>query len=68
MYILDAEHPSVAGMYLSLLVIESTISGKSPLTRSTEKLKIKGLKQLDAKRKRYLQEVARDALKIWKQR
>ena len=68
MYISDAEHPSVAGMYLSLLVIESTISGKSPLTRSTEKLKTKGLDQLDAKRKRYLQEVARDALKVWKQK
>ena len=68
MYVRDAEHPSVAGMYLSLLIIESTISGKSPLTRSVENLDIPGLDQLNSKGRRYLQEVARDALKAWKQK
>lgn len=68
MYDKDAEHPSVAGMYLSLLIIESTISGESPLTRSPKKMKIPGLKKLDNRTKRELQKVAQDALKLWKQR
>lgn len=68
MYDADAEHPSVAGMYLSLLMIESTISGKSPLTRSPKKLPIPKLKQLDADRRKDLQSVAEDALKIWKRK
>lgn len=68
MYEKDAEHPSAAGMFLSLLVIESTISGKSPLTRSAKKLKIKGLEKLAAKDKKHLQTVAEDALDIWEQK
>jgi hypothetical protein len=68
MYEKDAEHPSAAGMFLSLLVIESTISGKSPLTRSSNKLKIKGLEKLSPKDIKDLQTVAEDALKIWKQK
>lgn len=68
MYVRDAEHPSVAGMYLSLLIIESTISGESPLTRSPKELKIPGLDQLNAKGRKYLQEVARDALKLWRKK
>ena len=59
MYTRDAEHPSVAGMYLSLLVIESTMSGKSPLTRSPKELKIRGLEQLNENGRKFLKEVAR---------
>ena len=68
MYEKDAEHPSAAGMFLSLLLIESTISGKSPLTRSSKNLKIKGLEKLSPKDIKDLQTVAEDALKIWKQK
>ena len=68
LYTRDAEHPSVAGMYLSLLVIESTISGKSPLTRAPKKLEIPGLQQLNEKGRNFLREVARDALAEWKKK
>ena len=68
LYTRDAEHPSVAGMYLSLLVIESTISGKSPLTRAPKKLEIPGLQQLNEKGQNFLREVARDALAEWKKK
>jgi len=68
MYTRDAEHPSVAGMYLSLLVIESTMSGKSPLTRSPKELKIRGLEQLNENGRKFLKEVARDAISQWKKK
>lgn len=68
MYEKDAEHPSAAGMFLSLLVIESTISGKSPLNRSSKKLKIKGLEKHAAKDIKDLQTLAEDAIKIWQQK
>ena len=68
LYTRDAEHPSVAGMYLSLLVIESTISGKSPLTRAPKTLEIPGLQQLNEKGRNFLREVARDALAEWKKK
>ena len=68
LYTRDAEHPSVAGMYLSLLVIESTISGKNPLTRAPKKLEIPGLQQLNEKGRNFLREVARDALAEWKKK
>ena len=58
----------MAGMYLSLLVIESTISGKSPLTRAPKKLEIPGLQQLNEKGRNFLREVARDALAEWKKK
>ena len=68
LYTRDAEHPSVAGMYLSLLVIESTISGKSPLSRAPKTLEIPGLQQLNEKGRNYLREVARDAIAEWKKK
>lgn len=68
MYDKDAEHPSAAGMFLSLLLIESKISGNSPLTRSSKRLKIKGLEKLVAKDIKDLQTVAEDVLKIWEQK
>jgi hypothetical protein len=68
MYAKDAEHPSVAGMYLSLMVIESTISGKDPLTRDPKSLPIEKLDTVGSEVRRYLREVARDSIRVWKKK
>ena len=53
MYSRDREHPSIAGMYLSLIVIEATISLADQLSRNPEKLTIRGLNRLGAANAKY---------------
>ena len=66
MYSDDREHPSVAGMYLSLIVIEATISGADPRTRNPKKLPIRGLQQLNQQATLFLREIAYRSIIEWK--
>jgi hypothetical protein len=65
MYGGDREHPSVAGMYLSLVTIEGVISGADPRTRRAEALPIRGLGRVPATDMQHLREVAADAIAQW---
>ncbi len=65
MYARDREHPSVAGMYLSLLVIEATISGADPRTRDPQELPIRGLPQLNQNATRFLRKIAHRSIEEW---
>lgn len=67
MYSRDREHPSVAGMYLSLIVIEATISGADPRSRNPENLPIRGLPELNKQATKFLRDVAHRSIKQWKQ-
>ena len=66
MYARDREHPSVAGMYLSLMVIEATISGADPRSRDPEPLPIRGLKRLDHEGTEFLRGIAHQSINEWK--
>ena len=66
MYARDQEHPSVAGMYLSLMVIEATISGADPRSRDPEPLPIRGLKRLDQEGTEFLRDIAHQSITEWK--
>lgn len=66
MYSGDREHPSVAGMYLSLIVIEATISGADPRSRNPENLPIRGLQQLNQKATQFLRNIAHQSIAGWK--
>ena len=66
MYAKDAEHPSVPGMYLSLIVIEATISGKDPRSRAPKKLPIKNLETLNSEGRKFLRNVAKESILQWK--
>jgi hypothetical protein len=66
MYSGDREHPSVAGMYLSLIVIEATISGADPRSRNPENLPIKGLEQFNQQATQFLREIAYRSIVEWK--
>ena len=66
MYDKDAEHPSVAGMYLSLIVIEATISGKDPRSRAPKNLPIKNLDTLNSDGRKFLRNVAKESNLQWK--
>ncbi|MAW78137.1 MAG: hypothetical protein CMJ95_12235 [Planctomycetes bacterium] len=66
MYSGDREHPSVAGMYLSLMVIEATISGADPRSRNPENLPIRGLQRLNQKATQFLREIAYQSIVEWK--
>ncbi|NRA97923.1 MAG: hypothetical protein HRU14_17135 [Planctomycetes bacterium] len=65
MYARDREHPSVAGMYLSLMVIEATISGADPRSRNPAELSIRGLERLEPKDLEFLRDVAYKTIKEW---
>ena len=65
MYSRDKEHPSVAGMYLSLMVIEATISGADPRSRDPKELPIRGLQRLAAEDAAFLRDVAHKTIKEW---
>ena len=65
MYSRDREHPSIAGMYLSLIVIEATISLADPLSRNPEKLTIRGLNRLGADNAKHLRQVASKTIQMW---
>ncbi|NCG56543.1 MAG: hypothetical protein GWP35_06525 [Proteobacteria bacterium] len=66
MYAKDAEHPSVPGMYLSLIVIEATISGKDPRSRAPKKLPIKNLETLNSEGRKFLRNIAKESILQWK--
>ena len=65
MYSGDREHPSFAGMYLSLIVIEATISSADPLSRSPEKLPIRGFNRLGSDNAKYLRKMASKTIQMW---
>ncbi|MDE0958393.1 MAG: SGNH/GDSL hydrolase family protein [Planctomycetota bacterium] len=65
MYARDAEHPSVAGMFLSLMVIEGTISGIDPVDRVPDALPIRGLQQLDGDALQFLRSIAGQSIRQW---
>jgi len=65
MYSRDKEHPSVAGMYLSLMVIEATISGADPRSRDPKELPIRGLQRLAAEDAAFLRDVAHKTITEW---
>lgn len=65
MYARDREHPSVAGMYLSLMVIEATISDADPRSRNPEQLSIRGLPRLEPKDLVFLRDVAHKTIRAW---
>ncbi|MDE0918406.1 MAG: hypothetical protein OSA04_08855, partial [Flavobacteriales bacterium] len=65
MYSGDREHPSIAGMYLSLIVIEATISRADPLSRNPEKLPIRGFNRLDSDNARHLRQMASKTIQMW---
>ena len=66
MYARDREHPSVAGMYLSLMVIEATNSGADPRSRDPEPLPIRGLKRLNQEGTEFLRGIAHQSINEWK--
>lgn len=68
MYARDREHPSAAGMYLSLLTIEGVISNADPTTRLPHKLGIRGLEKIHTRDKEHLRKVAAWAIKNWASR
>ena len=65
LYSRDREHPSVAGMYLSLMVIEATISGADPRTRAPDDLAIRGLQRLAPEDRAFLCGIAAQAIQDW---
>jgi hypothetical protein len=65
MYRRDREHPSIAGMYLSLIVIEATISRADPLSRNPEKLPIRSFNRLDSDNAWHLRQVASKTIQMW---
>ena len=65
MYSEDREHPSFAGMYLSLIVIESIISSADPLSRNPEKLPIRGFNRLGSDNAKHLRQMASKTIRMW---
>lgn len=65
MYARDEEHPSAAGMYLSLLTIEGVISGADPRTRLPHEIGIRGLAKHRPADREHLREIAAWAIKDW---
>ena len=65
MYSGDREHPSFAGMYLSLIVIEATISSADPLSRNPKKLPIRGFNRLGSDNAKYLRQIASKTIQMW---
>ena len=66
MYGRDREHPSVAGSYLALMVIEATISGLPPVGHDPEEVRLPGLERIEPEDATFLQEVARDTIAQWR--
>lgn len=66
MYARDREHPSAAGCYLALMVIESTISGHPPVPHDPDEARLPGLERVEPEDARFLQEVARRAVAAWR--
>ena len=68
MYARDREHPSPAGSYLALMVIEATISGLLPVAHDPDDVRLPGLERLEPGDTRFLQEVARRTIAEWNER
>jgi len=66
MYGRDREHPSLAGCYLSLMVIEATISGLPPVAHDPDEVRLPGLERLEVEDARFLQRVAARAVSEWR--
>ena len=66
MYGRDREHPSVAGSYLALMVIEATISGRPPIDHDPEEIRLPGLERIEPDDATFLQGVARDTIAQWR--
>jgi hypothetical protein len=65
MYAPDREHPSPAGMYLSLIVIEGILSGADPRTRDVPVASLRGLEQLTTDTLQGLRQVASETILNW---
>ena len=66
MYGRDREHPSVAGSYLALMVIEATISGLPPVGHDPDEVRLPGLERIEPEDATFLQEVARATIAQWR--
>ena len=67
MYARDREHPSVAGSYLALMVIEATVSGLDPVAHDADELRLPGLERLEAEDAAFLQQIAEQSIAEWQQ-
>ena len=65
MYSRDREHPSVTGMYLSLITIEAVLSGADPRTRNPAELGLRGLGRVPEADKAHLREVSARVIAEW---
>lgn len=66
MYSRDREHPSAAGSYLALMVIESTISGLPPVAHDPDEVRLPGLERLEREDATFLQGVAARTIAEWR--
>ena len=62
----DREHPSLAGMYLTLMVIEATISGLQPVAHDPDEVRLPGLERIEPEDARFLQQVAQRSIMEWR--
>ena len=67
-YARDREHPSLVGMYLSLLLIESTISGADPRSRVVTEFPIRSRTPMEESDQQFLREIAARTLTEWADR
>lgn len=66
MYSRDREHPSPAGAYLALMVIEATISGRLPIAHDPDQVRLPGLERIDPEDATFLQGVAARTIAEWR--
>ncbi len=64
-YARDREHPSTVGMYLALLLIESTISGSDPRSRVVDAFPIRSRMAIEDSDQEFLREIAARTLTEW---
>lgn len=66
MYARDREHPSVAGSYLALMVIEATISGLQPIDHDPETVRLPGLERIEPEDAAFLRAIAQRSIEEWR--
>ena len=66
MYGRDREHPSVAGSYLALMVLEATVSGLPPVDHDPDEVRLPGLERIEVEDARFLQQIASRAIAAWR--